>query len=180
MSSRLRRTTKTPADADGDNVYKVTIVTIDNSGGRGEFDVCIAVMNTNEDGKVTLRDANGDEVVQPHAHGAITAELTDPDGGVTDEDVVCAWLKADIVGGAYEPITDADDDPITSRTYTPINDDTGDFLRVTATYMDTLSAADAAVSDGTGERMATKTTDHSVLEGVALGGPPVSLSAGRC
>ena len=34
-----------PADADGDNVYKVTVVAIDNEGGRGEFDVCIAVMN---------------------------------------------------------------------------------------------------------------------------------------
>ena len=40
-----------PADADGDNVYKVTVVTLDGHGGRGEFDVCIAVMNINEDRK---------------------------------------------------------------------------------------------------------------------------------
>ena len=42
---------ETPADADGDNVYKVTVVTLDGDGGRGEFDVCIAVMNINEVGK---------------------------------------------------------------------------------------------------------------------------------
>ena len=50
---------ETPADADGDNVYKVTVVAIDNDGGRGEFDVCIAVMNINEAGKITLRDEDG-------------------------------------------------------------------------------------------------------------------------
>ena len=37
-----------PADANGDNVYKVTVVTFDGDGGRGEFDVCIAVMNIDE------------------------------------------------------------------------------------------------------------------------------------
>ena len=37
-----------PADANGDNVYKVTVVAIDNNGGIGKFDVCIAVMNINE------------------------------------------------------------------------------------------------------------------------------------
>ena len=30
-----------PADADGDNVYKVTIVVRDNGGVEGRFDVCI-------------------------------------------------------------------------------------------------------------------------------------------
>ena len=80
-----------PADADGDNVYKVTVVTLDGDGGRGEFDVCIAVMNVNEAGKITLRDEDGNELVQPHAHGPITADLTDPDGGVTD--VVWVWSK---------------------------------------------------------------------------------------
>ena len=54
-----------PADFNGDNVYKVTVVTLDGHGGRGEFDVCIAVMNINEVGKVTLLDEEGNELVQP-------------------------------------------------------------------------------------------------------------------
>ena len=69
---------ETPADADGDNVYKVTVVAIDNDGGRAEFDVCIAVMNINELGKITLLDGDLNELVQPHALGPITAELDRP------------------------------------------------------------------------------------------------------
>ena len=67
-----------PADADGDNVYKVTVVAIDNDGGRGEFDVCIAVMNINEAGKITLRDEDGNELVQPHAHGTHNRRIDRP------------------------------------------------------------------------------------------------------
>ena len=58
-----------PADFDGDNVYKVKVVTLDGHGGRGEFDVCIAVMNINEAGKITLLDEDGNELVQPRARG---------------------------------------------------------------------------------------------------------------
>ena len=76
-----------PADADGDNVYKVTVVVFDDKGGRGEFDVCIAVRNVDEDGKITLVDAQGNEVTQPNAHSPITAQLTDQDGGV----IVQSW-----------------------------------------------------------------------------------------
>ena len=82
-----------PADADGDNVYKVTVVAIDNNGGRAEFDVCIAVRNINEDGKITLVDENGAEVTQPHAHGEVTAVLSDPDGGVRD--VIWQWARSE-------------------------------------------------------------------------------------
>ena len=68
-----------PSDADGDNVYKVTVVAIDNAGGRAEFDVCIIVTNVTSswERKITLLDANGDEVTQPRAHHKITAELSD-------------------------------------------------------------------------------------------------------
>ena len=84
---------ETPADANGDNVYKVTVVTLDGHGGRGEFDVCIAVMNVNEAGKITLRDEDRNELTQPYAHGAITADLTDPDGGVTG--VTWQWARSE-------------------------------------------------------------------------------------
>ena len=70
-----------PADADGDNVYKVTIVTLDGNGGRGEFDVCIAVMNIDEAGKITLLDEDGVELVQPRAQGPIMAEFDRPGWG---------------------------------------------------------------------------------------------------
>ena len=118
-----------PADADGDNVYKVTVVAIDNGGARGEFDVCIAVMNINEDGKITLRDEDGDELVQPYAHGPITADLTDPDGGVTGVD--WTWTRSQL-NPPFTADTDTDfTDPMID-TYMPTNADTSFFLRVTA------------------------------------------------
>ena len=150
-----------PADDDGDNVYKVTIVTLDGDGGRGEFDVCIAVMNINEAGKITLLDEDGNKLVQPRALGSITAELTDPDGGVTG--LTWQWAKSE-----DDPPQSPDPQDITtatSATFTPTNDDTGDYLRVTAMYMDELSAADvAAGGQGDGDRTAEATAPHAVLE----------------
>ena len=150
-----------PADADGDNVYKVTVVAIDNGGARGEFDVCIAVLNIDEDGKITLRDKDGNELVQPHADGPITADLTDPDGGVTD--VVWVWSRAQV-----DPPGTGDDErtPIadaTSATYTPRNDDTSYYLHVMATYMDAKNDATTESPD-TAPRMAEATAAHAVLE----------------
>ena len=148
---------ETPADADGDNVYKVTVVTFDGDGGRGEFDVCIAVMNVNEAGKITLRDEDGNELVQPYANGPITADLTDPDGGVTGE--TWLWERSQV-----DPPTGAD--PLlaitsaTSATYTPSNGDRSFFLKVTATYMDAKNDA----TDDPNARMADATAVHAVLE----------------
>ena len=146
-----------PADADGDNVYKVTVVAIDNGGGRGEFDVCIAVMNINETGKITLRDGEGNELVQPHALGPITADLTDPDGGVTG--VTWNWERSQVnPPTGIHALTDIDG--AASATYTPTNDDTSFFLKVTATYVDAKNE-DPGDTDA---RMADETAAHAVLE----------------
>ena len=161
---------ETPADADGDNVYKVTVVTLDGDGGRGEFDVCIAVMNIDEEGKITLRDEDGNELTQPYAHGAITADLTDPDGGVTG--VTWVWSRAQVdppgTGSlARNPIADTN-----SKTYTPTNDDTSYYLHVMATYMDAKNDATTDPPDTTA-REAVVTAAHAVLEVKDEQRPPV-------
>ena len=145
---------ETPADANGDNVYKVTVVTLDGHGGRGEFDVCIAVMNINEEGKITLRDEDGKELVQPYAHGPITADLTDPDGDVSVSS--WQWVRSeDDPPQSPDPSVIAD---ATSATYTPTNDDTSYFVRVTAMY------TDGAEDITAGPRTAVVTAMHAVLE----------------
>ena len=144
---------ETPADDDGDNVYKVTVVTFDGDGGRGEFDVCIAVMNIDEEGKITLRDGDGDELVQPYAHGAITADLTDPDGGVTVTGWQWSRAEDDPPVGSRTDIADA-----MTATYTPTNMDTGYFLHVTAMYTDGAQVVEP------GTRTAEVTAMHAVLE----------------
>ena len=153
-----------PADANGDNVYKVTVVAIDNRGGIGRFDVCIAVVNINEAGKITLLDGDGNELVQPRAQGTITASLIDPDGGVPS--VAWLWEMSQV-----DPPTN--DNPLTtiigatSATYTPTNADTSFFLKVTATYMDAKNDA-----EDTTDRTADVTTAHAVLEVLDLGRAP--------
>ena len=145
-----------PADADGDNVYKVTVVVRDNGGREGRFDVCIDVMNVNESGKITLVGENGAEVLQPRAKGAITAVLSDPDGSVRD--VTWQWATSDnnpIVGTAI------DIDGETSASHTPDNADTGKFLQVTARYHDILSEAEA---QDDAKYNVNKLTAHAVLE----------------
>ena len=144
---------ETPADANGDNVYKVTVVTLDGHGGRGEFDVCIAVMNINEAGKITLRDKDGNELVQPYAHGPITADLTDPDGDVSVSS--WQWERSENETPVGDP---TDIDGATSATYTPTNDDTSYFVSVTAMYTD---GAEDIIA---GSRTADVTTAHAVLE----------------
>ena len=165
-----------PADADGDNVYRVTIVVFDGRGGRGEIDVCIAVRNVNEDGEITLVDANGNEVTQPDAHAVIIAQLTDQDGGVVVQS--WRWYKSlttsafDNLGALTaikeEVLSDDGAHLATNDSYTPENEDKGFFLHVVATYTDLLSGegVDAV------ERTAPKTTDNAVLEGRSLGRPP--------
>ena len=156
---------ESPADANGDNVYKVTVVTFDGDGGRGEYDVCIAVMNINEAGKITLFDEDDVELVQPRAYGAITAKLTDPDGGVTG--LMWQWSRAQV-----DPPTTLDGrteiDNATSGTYMATNEDTSFFLHVAATYMD---AKNDATVDNTA-RTSVVTAAHAVLEVLDEKQPP--------
>ena len=140
-------------------------MTLDGHGGRGEFDVCIAVMNINEEGKITLRDEDGNELVQPRARGPITADLTDPDGGVTG--VTWQWARSeDDPPQSPSPQNIAD---ATTATYTPTNaDDIGFFLRVTAMYMDAKNDD----ADDTTARTAVVTATYAVLEKEDLKRPP--------
>ena len=122
---------ESPADADGDNDYHVTIVVTDAEGNTDEHDVTVTVTNVEETGTVTFSS------LQPRVGVELTATLADADLGITD----LAWQWSE--GGVA--IEDA-----TSATYTPVADDIGDTLTATATYKDGES--------GTTERTATGNT----------------------
>ena len=117
-----------PADADGDNVYEVTVAATDADSNRGEKSVKVKVANVDELGTVTL------SAVQPRVGVPLTASLTDIDGGVSD--LKWQWSKEGGTGGI---------DGATSDTYTPDggddgddgdDGDVGDTLTATATYTD--------------------------------------------
>ena len=63
---------ESPADADGNNVYKVSIIATDDDGATGKRDVTITVSNIDEAGTVSLSP------IQPAIGRPLMATLTDP------------------------------------------------------------------------------------------------------
>ena len=118
-----------PTDADGDNVYKVTVVATDGRGGRAEFEVCIKVDDVNEPGEIALVDGNGNAVETPYLRGEITAVLTDEDREIVVGGPTWVWERSRSESSGFTPIRDA-----TSASYTPVTDDVGNYLRVRAEY----------------------------------------------
>ena len=76
-----------------------------------------------EQGTVTL---NPD---RPLVGTALTASLTDPDGGVTGE--TWQWSRSDAADGTFTGIGGA-----TRASYTPVEADEGMYLKITVTYTD--------------------------------------------
>ena len=145
-----------PGDANGDNIYEVTVVTTDGQGGqgvpegRGIVPVRITVTNVAEDGEVTL------SLEQPHVGEAITATLSDPDIPAMG-DVIVNWQWGTAPsGGAYTNITGA-----TSATYTPGIGDTGDYLQATATYTDDAGTAETPDAISTYGVLASPSVNNS-------------------
>ena len=108
-----------PGDADGDNVYEVTVVATDANRNRGTLDVKVTVTNDDESGTVTLSE------VQPRVGVPVKASLTDPDGGVFG--VMWVWTLSSGDPAGKGAMTD---------TYTPHADDADETLTATATYRD--------------------------------------------
>ena len=117
-----------PGDADGDNVYEVTVVASDPARNSDELDVRVTVTNVLETGTITFSS------LRPKTGIPLTASLTDPDGGITD--LEWAWSRS---GTGF----DEDDIPM-AATYTPVTAGINLMLTATATYRDNSLAADAA------------------------------------
>ena len=91
-----------PGDANGDNVYEVTVVAADASGKRGTMDVKVTVGNVDEDGMVTLSRT------QPRVGVSVKASLTDPDGSISG--LTWQWYRGNnIMADALPPTECADD-----------------------------------------------------------------------
>ena len=125
---------ESPGDANGDNVYEVTVVASDPGRNSDELDVRVKVTNVAETGTIEFSS------LQPKVGVPLTATLDDSDDNVTN--LMWQWSKGGI---------DIKDE--TSDTYTPVADDINGMLTVTATYRDGWLAADVAaitlVSDPT-------------------------------
>ena len=118
LSFKEKPNFESPADADGDNVYKVTV---DASGGKVEIEV--TVTDVDEAGKVTINKP------QPQVDRGLEASVSDPDSDPTD--VKWQWSRGPNVDGPWTDIAKA-----TSNSHNPVEADVDNYLRATATYTD--------------------------------------------
>ena len=122
---------ETPADANMNNVYVVRVNA--NDGTYSDtHDVTVIVTPVDEDGMVTLSS-------RPVVDTALTASLTDADGGVTG--VMWQWASSDAMDGTWTDISGA-----TSDSYTPMAGDAGNYLQATASYTDAIGEDKSAMA----------------------------------
>ena len=116
------------ADANGDNVYNVTV----NRAG-GSLDVTVMVTNVDEGGSVSIND------LQPQAGESVSATASDPDGSL--ERTMWQWSKS------MDMDMWMDIDGAASSTYTPASDDVGYYLQAMVSYSDGVgSGRDSAMA----------------------------------
>ena len=114
------------ADSNRDNVYNVRVTVTDSDGVSTHRDIAVTVTNLEEAGTVSLSNR------QPEVGTPITASLSDIDEGETGITWEWHWTTTPVNQSSnWNLIRGA-----TSRSYTPVEDDSTNFLRATATYTD--------------------------------------------
>ena len=145
--------TKGELDFEATPSYTVTVSVHDGKADDGSpnqatddtINVTITVTDVEEPGTVTLSS------VQPQVGIELTANLDDPDGDVSST----AWSwESSSDQTDWSPISGAE-----AAAYTPVGDDVGDHLRVTATYTDRRGAGKTAQAVSTNEVQAAPLTN---------------------
>jgi len=114
--------------------------------------VTVNLVNADEPGKIALSSTDAEEAV------ALTASVTDPDGGVAS--ITWQWAKSEDGATGWADISDAATD-----TYTPAAVDAGAHLRATAQYTDAEGAAKRASSSATNPVVGVDNEPPRFLEG---------------
>ena len=136
-----------PTDSDTNNVYNVTVkASSDNISDT--MSVTITVTNVDEPGSVSI-SSTGNEV---KVGVQLTAELDERD---EETNVTWQWASSSSNTGPWDDITGE-----TNNTYTPVEGDVGNYLRVTASYTDASFGPDSeeAITDDAVEAASTAGT----------------------
>ena len=123
---------ESPTDVDRSNDYDIIVVATDDGQPptSSRVSLMIRVVNIDEDGVVSL------STLGPQMGVAITAELVDPDGGVTG----ASWQWLSLSDSQEQEIAGA-----TDSSYTPTIADNGSRLQATVSYADAHGAGKYAV-----------------------------------
>ena len=140
----------TDTGMDMDNVYTVSVHVSDGKNAAHETDttvdatvaVTVTVTNINEVGAVTF------DVTQPQVGRGMTAMLIDPDGGLSN--IIWIWGRSAANTGPWTEITTGVLSSGAQSSYTPVAIDGSQYLRVSATYTDSVRQADRHVRAGAG------------------------------
>ena len=122
-----------PGDDDTNNAYELTIVATDDAVIAASSTLAVVVMVTNIDEQGTVIISGLLRVGE-----TLTADLTDPDGGVTD--TTYQWQSSS------NDTTYTSIDSATNTIYQPVTEDFGNTLRVVARYTDAEASAKTATS----------------------------------
>ena len=133
MPADVASTTDDSTAAVDDNMYEVTVQATDSTMKTGMKTVMVEVADVDEMGMVTL------SARRPQREVALTANLTDPDGGPTG--ITWQWAKSMEMDGTFVDIEGAD-----SATYTPVDTDRNHYLRATAMYTDGEGSGKSAMT----------------------------------
>ena len=105
-------------------------LTVQNSDGQltGELAVIITVQNFDERGEIELSSE------QPQVDTALTATLEDDDGSL--DDIAWKWESYSATTTTWTTVSTSTTGNTASNSYTPVAEDEGNTLRITATYTD--------------------------------------------
>ena len=120
-------------DHEGRPTYLVRITATDPSGSADSIAVTINVTDVDEAGTVALSRAT------PAVGKSLTANLTDPDGGVTSATWTWAWSTTRT--GTFTTISG-----VSSATYSPASGDVDRYLKASVSYTDSFGAGKTAES----------------------------------
>ena len=115
-----------------DNMYMVTVMAA-AGGEMGTMDVTVNVTNEEEPGTVALSNPS------PLVDDVVMADLTDPDGSVTE--MTWQWSRTMDMADGWTDIMGAD-----MASYTATSDDDGHYLQATASYTDGEGADKSAMA----------------------------------
>ena len=133
-SGQIQTRTSVNYDYETKPAYSVTVTADDGKGGTATIAVTISVTNLDEDGTITF------STDPPSVGTALTATLTDPDGGVTGE--TWEWESSPNGTDQWNTISGAD-----TNSYTPVAADVGRYLQVTWKYTDSEGSDKSAKAE---------------------------------